>query len=90
MLMIGSDGRTQMYRDDDPLAQEIYAGLRSVVMLDRILAIHILGDCGDEKALCRLVERLAEVRAEEEALRTAIHRLEARLCQPGHRARSSA
>ncbi len=71
-----------MNRNDRQMAQEVYAGLQSAVMLDRILAIHILGDSGDENALDCLRARLSEICAEEEALHEAILRLEKRLREP--------
>ncbi len=71
-----------MNRNDRQLAQEVYAGLQSAVMIDRILAIHILGDSGDEQSLNCLQARLSEVCAEEEALHQAILRLEKRLREP--------
>lgn len=72
-------GRTQMKRTNQEVAQEVYAGLRSDDMLDRILAIHILGDCGDKDALQVLRAHRAQVCAEAEALQQAIARLEQRL-----------
>ncbi|MCA9904629.1 MAG: hypothetical protein KC547_12310 [Anaerolineae bacterium] len=72
-------GQTQMKRTNQEVAQEIYAGLQSADRLDRILAIHILGDCGDDGALRRLRAHLAQLCAETEAVQQAIARLEQRL-----------
>ncbi len=68
-----------MKRTNQEVAQEIYAGLLSADRLDRILAIHILGDCGDEDALQVLRAHRAQLCAEAETVQQAIAQLEQRL-----------
>ncbi len=68
---------TQIERQQE--LQELFEALRSQNPLDRILAIRILGDIGDEASLDLLRAYLAEVSKEYDALITAIRNLRTRL-----------